>query len=117
MAVIRGLVVNSLCLVLAGALVSLPVSAHAAAQTDVAVAKLVALGVDPGEAQAQVAALDDAEIALLAESAETLPAGSDSDAGDVAIAFLVITGVVFITLIITDSIGVTDVFPWVKKAR
>ncbi len=117
MAVIRGLVVNSLCLVLAGALVSLPASAHAAPQTDVAVAKLVELGVDPGEARAQVAALDDAEIALLAESAETLPAGADSDAGDVAIAFLVITGVVFITLIITDSIGVTDVFPWVKKAR
>lgn len=117
MAVIRGLVVNSLCLVLAGALVSLPVSAHAAPQADVAVAKLVELGIDPEEAQAQVAALDDAEIALLAQNAETLPAGGDSDAGDVAIAFLVITGIVFVTLVITDAIGVTDVFPWVKKAR
>ena len=117
MAVIRGLVVNSLWLVLAGALVALPVSVRAAPQTDVAVAKLVELGVDPGEAQAQVAALDDAEIALLAESAETLPAGADSDAGDVAIAFLVVTGIVFVTLVITDAMGVTDVFPWVKKAR
>ena len=115
MRVIQGLGVNVLCLVLAGALVSLPVSVHASPQTEVAVAKLVELGVDPGEAQAQVAALDDAEVAALAEAAETLPAGGNGS--DVAVAFLVITGIVFITLIITDATGITDIFPWVKGPR
>ena len=110
---VRTCFVHSLCLVLAGALVSLPVSARAAPQTEVAVAKLVELGVDPAEAQAQVAALDDAEVAALAEAAETLPAGGNG--GDVAVAFLVVSAIVFITLIITDASGITDIFPWVKK--
>jgi len=111
----RGIAVHALCLLLAGALVSLPVSVRAAPQTEIAVAKLVELGVSPVEAQARVAALDDTELATLAIDPATQPAGGDNDAGDVAVAFLVITGVVFIVLIITDATGVTDIFPWVKK--
>jgi hypothetical protein len=100
--------------VLAGALISLPVSARAGTpQADAAVAKLVELGVAQDEAQAQVAALDDAELALLATNLESQPAGGGSS--DVIVAFLVITGIVFITLIITDATGITDIFPWVKK--
>lgn len=112
---LRGFVVHALCLLLAGALVSLPVSVRAAPQTEIAVAKLVQLGVSPDEAQARVAALDDAELAALATDPASQPAGGDSDSADVAVAFLVITGVVFIVLIITDATGVTDIFPWVKK--
>ncbi len=114
MNVIRITLAKVLCLVLAGALVSLPVSAQAASpQADAAVAKLVELGVAQDEAQAQIAALDESELALLAEHLESQPAGGDN-AGDVIVAFLVITGVVFITLIITDAVGITDIFPWVK---
>ncbi len=106
---------NALCLLLAGALVSLPVSVRAAPPSEAAVVKLVELGISPAEARARVAALDDTELAALATDPETQPAGGDSDSADVAVAFLVITGVVFIVLIITDATGVTDIFPWVKK--
>jgi hypothetical protein len=115
MRIARGIAVNALCLLLAGALVSLPVDVQAAPPQDAAVAKLVELGVSPDEAQARIAALDDAELAALAADPAALPAGGDSDSADVAVAFLVITGVVFIVLIITDATGVTDIFPWVKK--
>jgi len=115
MRVVRGFAVHALCLALAGALVSLPVSVRAAPQSEVAVAKLVELGVAPHEAQARVEALDDTELAALATNLESQPAGGDSDSADVAVAFLVITGVVFIVLIITDATGITDIFPWVKK--
>jgi hypothetical protein len=109
------LAVHVLCLALAGALVSLPVSVRAAPQSESAVAKLVELGVSPAEAQARIDALDDAELAALATDLESQPAGGDTDAGDVAVAFFVITGVVFVVLIITDATGITDIFPWVRK--
>ena len=115
MRVVRGFAVHALCLALAGALVSLPVSVRAAPQSEIAVAKLVELGVAPHEAQARVDALDDVELAALATDLESLPAGGDSDAGDVAIAILVTTAIVFVVLIITDATGVTDIFPWVRK--
>jgi hypothetical protein len=114
MRAVRGFAVHALCLVLAGALVSLPVSVRAAPQSEVAVGKLIELGVSPEEAQARIDALDDAELAALATNLESQPAGGSGSA-DVAVAFLVITGVVFIVLIITDATGITDIFPWVKK--
>jgi len=115
MRIARGMVVNTLCLLLAGALVSLPVAVRAAPQAETAVVELERLGVSSAEAQARVAALDDAELAVLATDLDGQPAGGDNDSADVAVAFLVITGVVFIVLIITDATGVTDIFPWVKK--
>jgi hypothetical protein len=111
----REIVVNTLCLFLAGALVSLPATVRAAPQAAGSAVELERLGVSPAEAQARVAALDDSELEALATDLDGQPAGGDSDSGDVAVAFLVITGVVFIVLIITDATGVTDIFPWVKK--
>ena len=110
----REIVVNTLCLLLAGALVSLPATVRAAPQAAGSAVELERLGVSPAEAQARVAALDDTELTSLATDLDGQPAGGDN-AGDVAVAFLVITGVVFIVLIITDATGVTDIFPWVKK--
>jgi hypothetical protein len=69
-------------------------------------AKMQELGVAPGAAQQRVAALTDAEIARLARSIETDPAGGTSALG------FVLT--IFIVLLITDILGFTQVFPFVK---
>lgn len=63
--------------------------------------ELVALGVNPADAQARVAAMSEAELAELAGRIESAPAG----AGVVEI-----VGVVFIVLIILELTGVTNVF-------
>lgn len=68
-------------------------------------AQLVAWGVDPQTAQERVAALSDAELARAADLAAQ-PAGA-SAAG--AIVFI------FVLLLITDLIGLTDVFTFVRK--
>jgi len=108
------MVVETLCLLLAGALVSLPVTARASTPA-AAGAALEQLGTSPAEADARVAALDDTELASLATDLEEQPAGADPSGEDVAIAFVITAGVVFIVLIITDATGVTDIFPWVRK--
>lgn len=69
--------------------------------------QLLAMGVDPAMVQARVANLSDTEIGQLAGKLEQLPAGGDSLIG--ALVF------VFIVLLITDLLGLTDVFPFVKK--
>jgi hypothetical protein len=69
-------------------------------------AKMQELGVDPAAAQQRVAALSDAEIARLARSIETDPAGGTSVLG-----FLL---TIFIVLLVTDILGFTQVFPFVK---
>lgn len=68
-------------------------------------AQLVELGVDPEIAQARVAALSEAELARAADLAAQ-PAGA-SAAG--AIVFI------FVLLLITDLLGLTDVFSFVRK--
>lgn len=70
-------------------------------------AKLVALGVDPAQVQARVDALTDEEARRLAKQIDELPAGSDSIVG--ALVFI------FVVLLITDLLGLTDVFPFTKK--
>ena len=72
---------------------------------------LQAWGVTPGEARARVATLTDEEISLLADRIDQVPAGG-SDALGIALAIAVIT---FVVLIITDVLGVTDVFTFIKK--
>ena len=67
--------------------------------------QLVALGVDPEQASQRVAALSDAELAPLAKLVEQ-PAG-----GNVVGAIVFI----FLVLLITDILGLTDVFTFVKK--
>lgn len=67
-------------------------------------------GVDPQEASLRVQALSDAEVAQLASKLDTLPAGA-SLGGDLIGAAVV----VFIVLLVTDILGFTDIFPFVKK--
>jgi hypothetical protein len=73
-------------------------------------ASLVAQGIDPLEAKARVDSLSDAEVVSLADQIEELPAGG-SALGILVGALLI----VFIALLITDILGYTDVFPFVKK--
>ncbi|MGD8429310.1 MAG: PA2779 family protein [Ectothiorhodospiraceae bacterium] len=69
--------------------------------------QLEAWGVDPADAKSRVAALSDAEAQKLADRMQQMPAGGTSILG--AVLF------VFIVLLITDILGYTDVFPFVKK--
>jgi hypothetical protein len=66
--------------------------------------RMVALGVDPAEVNGRLAALTDAELALLAEQLEQAPAGGDA---------LAVIGIVFLVLMILEFTGVIDIF---KKA-
>ena len=67
--------------------------------------QLIAQGVDLAEVDARVAALSDEEARQMAEQLEQLPAG----AGVVG-ALLV----VFIVLLVTDILGLTNVFPFTR---
>ena len=67
-------------------------------------------GVGPQEASLRVQALSDAEVAQLATKLDALPAGA-SIGGDLIGAAVV----VFIVLLVTDILGFTDIFPFVKK--
>ena len=72
--------------------------------------QLVVLGVDPAEAAVRVASLTDAELAQIAGRLDELPAGEGAVGAIVgAIVFI------FLVLLITDLLGLTDVFPFVKK--
>jgi hypothetical protein len=77
---------------------------------DEVTASIVARGIDVHEAMARIDAMSDAEIIALADRMEQLPAGGS--------AFGTIVGaavIVFIVLLITDIMGFTDIFPFVKK--
>jgi len=70
--------------------------------------QLTSLGIDPERAAERVAALSDAEVAKLEGRLQEAPAGSGV-VGAVVFVFLV--------LLVTDILGYTDVFPFVKKAE
>jgi hypothetical protein len=70
---------------------------------------MMAQGISPQEATARVDSLSDAEIIQIADKMDQLPAGGS--------ALGVIIGgaiVIFIVLLITDILGYTDVFTFVK---
>jgi Family of unknown function (DUF6627) len=71
---------------------------------------LVAWGVNPEEAKARVDSLTDQEIEKIAARIDQLPAGGVL--GAIVGAALII----FIVLLLTDILGFTDVFSFVKKA-
>jgi len=71
---------------------------------------LRAQGISPEEAKARVNALSDAEVVTLEKKLEQLPAGGDS-LGTLVFGILF----VFVVLLVTDILGYTDVFPFVKK--
>ncbi len=72
--------------------------------------KLVTLGVDPAQVQARVDALTDEEASQLAKHMDELPAGGDGLGSVLDVALIV-----FLVLLITDLLGLTDVFPFTKK--
>ncbi len=74
--------------------------------------QLQAEGVDPNEALARVATLSDIEIRQIAARIDSMPAGQG-----VAEALIGALLIIFIVLLVTDIIGVTDVFPFVKGGR
>ncbi|HVL58913.1 MAG TPA: PA2779 family protein [Burkholderiaceae bacterium] len=76
------------------------------ARADV-VQQLEALGVDPGVAKDRVAALSDSQIEQLAAGIDGLPAGGINVLAAVLIVALV--------LLITDLLGVTTVYPFVRR--
>ena len=71
--------------------------------------QLTILGVDPEEAARRVASLSDEEIQQIAGRLDELPAGE----GLGAIVGLIL--IIFLVLLVTDLMGLTDVFPFVKK--
>ena len=71
-------------------------------------AQLIARGVDPAQVQARVDSLTDQEVLALNGKLDQLPAGGD------ALELLVL---VFIVLLITDILGFTNIFPFVKHPK
>lgn len=70
----------------------------------------IAEGIDPVEAKARVDSLSDAEVVSLADQIEQVPAGAS------ALGIILGTAlIVFLVLLITDILGFTDIFPFVKK--
>lgn len=72
--------------------------------------RLEALGVDPAEAERRVAGLSDEEVRRIAGEIDNLPAGQGAVGALVGGAL-----VVFIVLLITDILGYTDVFTFVRS--
>lgn len=93
-------------------------AAHTASQNQAKIAdalsrpevasELERFGVSQADAEARVAALTDAEAAALASRIDSLPAGGDG---------LAVLGGIVLILIVTDLIGVTDIFPFINKAN
>ena len=63
--------------------------------------ELVALGVDPDDAAARIAALTPSELSMIQGQIDSLPAGAN---------VLVVLGVVLVVLIVLEFLGVTNVF-------
>lgn len=76
--------------------------------------ELEAMGVNPDQATTRVAYMTDTEVKQVADRIDEMPAGQD-----VATALISAALLIFLVLLVTDLLGVTDVFPFVKggKAR
>ncbi|MDO8596121.1 MAG: PA2779 family protein [Sulfuricaulis sp.] len=70
--------------------------------------QLIARGVDPSQVQARVDSLTDQEVQSLSGKIDQLPAGGDG---------LELLIFIFIVLLITDILGFTNVFPFVKHPK
>ena len=68
--------------------------------------QLITLGVSPDMVKERVAQMTDAEVAQLNQHLADLPAGGVDALGVILILFIV--------FIITDMLGATDIFPFVK---
>jgi hypothetical protein len=77
-------------------------------RADVA-AGLAEKGVSVDQARERVAALTDAEVAQLAHTLDTAPAGASDVLGVIVFVFLI--------LLLTDILGLTKVFPFTRSVR
>jgi hypothetical protein len=73
---------------------------------------LLSKGIDPDEAKMRVESLSDSEAIALADQIEQLPAGGGAIGVIIGAALIV-----FLVLLVTDILGYTDVFPFVKKHK
>ena len=73
---------------------------------------LIAQDIDPVEVKSRIDSLTDAEAIALADQIEELPAGSGA-VGIIVGAVLI----VFLVLLVTDILGYTDIFPFVKAQK
>jgi len=69
---------------------------------------LISKGVDPEAAKLRIQQMNDDELISLQQNFQQFPAGAGA-AGTIAL--------IFIILLITDMIGATDIFPFVKKVE
>jgi len=76
-------------------------------------AQMVRLGVRPEEALARVAALSDAEVQRIAGHLDAQPAGQIGPPE----VLLIAAALTFLTLLILDLVGVTNIFPFIKKGK
>lgn len=70
--------------------------------------KLVAMGVSVSDVEQRIALMTDAEVAQLNQQIADLPAG----AGVVSVLVLL-----FIVFVVTDVLGATDIFPFIRPVR
>ena len=70
--------------------------------------QLVALGVSPDDVKERVAVMTDAEVAELNQHLADLPAGGS------VVGLIVL---IFIVFVVTDVLGATDIFPFIKPIR
>jgi len=73
---------------------------------------LISQGIDPDEAKARVDSLSDSEVIEVADKIEQLPAGAGVFGAIIGAALIV-----FLVLLLTDILGYTDVFPFVKSQK
>ena len=73
---------------------------------------LISQGIDPMEAKARVDSLSDSEVIEVADKIEQLPAGGGAFGAIIGAALIV-----FLVLLLTDILGYTDVFPFVKSQK
>jgi hypothetical protein len=73
---------------------------------------LISQGIDPDEAIARIESLSDPEVKAIADRIEQLPAGGNAVGAIIGAALIV-----FLVLLITDILGYTDIFPFVKSQK
>ena len=73
---------------------------------------LTAQGIDPLEAKARVNSLSDAEVQELAAKIDQLPAG-----GNFVGTLIIIIAVALLVLLITDMLGLTDIFTFINPSK
>ena len=73
---------------------------------------LISQGIDPDEAKARVDSLSDPEAIAVADQISKVPAGGGAFGALIGAALIV-----FLVLLVTDILGYTDIFPFVKSQK